>query len=157
MFYGGTKTTKLESVGYAYSFDGYNFIKYPANPVINRVKIPDCSALAEVHRLIEPPYVYIYHTLRYVSRGGEDLGVQVLIPTGALFKISYPILSLKGLEAGGVNELKNCIPIGLEHASTLALTTECIYSKDAKAGVRVHLRSSLDGLDYDTVDFYSFD
>jgi hypothetical protein len=28
MFYGGTKTPKLESVGYAYSLDGYKWIKY---------------------------------------------------------------------------------------------------------------------------------
>ncbi|KYH36506.1 MAG: hypothetical protein AYL29_013250 [Candidatus Bathyarchaeota archaeon B24] len=157
VFYGGTKTTKLESVGYAYSFDGYNFIKYPGNPVIDRAKIPDCSALAEVHHLIEPPYIYVFHTLRYISRGGEDLAVQVLVPTGIPFKISFPILSLGGMEAGEVSELKNCLPVSLEHASTLALTTKCTYSRDAKAGVRVHVRSSPDGLDYDTVDLHSFD
>ncbi len=31
IFYGGTKWKKIESIGYAYSFDGYNFTKYP-NP-----------------------------------------------------------------------------------------------------------------------------
>lgn len=62
-FYGGTKTLKLESIGYAYSFDGYNWTKYSGNPGIPLSRIPDASGFAEVKHLIEPPFIYPLSTI----------------------------------------------------------------------------------------------
>jgi len=53
--------------------------------------------------------------------------------------------------------LQQCLPIGLEAASTLAIATECTYDSDAKAGLRLHVRASDDGVHCDTDDLYTFD
>jgi len=154
-FYSACMTQKLESIGYAYSFDGYNFIKYGANPVVLLERTPDASAFAEVQTLIEPPFVYLYHTLRYISRGGEDLGIHVL-SIDPHFRLSMPVLSLDSLGPKMVSGLEACCPISLDSASSLALTTECKYHANA-SGLRVHVASSYDGMNYDDVDLYSFD
>jgi len=95
MLYGGSCFTGVreeicESIGYAYSLDGMNWIKFPGNPLIPYQHIPNCSAMAEVHALLEPPYIYCYHTLRYLEcpegeikewfdeKWIEHLGIQVL-------------------------------------------------------------------------------
>jgi len=159
IFYGGTKWEKLETIGYAYSFDGYNFTKYPHNPVALREKNPDASAFAEVHALYEPPLIYLYHTLRYISSGEafiEDIGVQILA-TEIPFRLAMPVLNIHHLDAGMSSSLNSCPPISLEHISNLALTSECTYDNWAKAGMRIHLRASYDGINYDTKDLYAFD
>jgi len=158
IFYGGTKWEKLESIGYAYSLDGYNFIKYPHNPVALREKNPDTSAFAEVHALYEPPFVYLYHTLRYISRGPneEDIGVQILA-TCTPFRLTMPVLSIDSLAAGRSSELTVCPPISLEHISDVAFTIECIYHANAKKGLKAYIRASYDGIDYDTEDLRAFD
>jgi len=169
LFYGGAKlhpTRRLtqESIGYAYSFDGYNFTKYSSNPVALKERNPNASALAEVHSFFEPPFIYLYHTLRYVSSPSsklgtediEDLGVQVLVPN-IPFRLPMPVLNRMSLRAGQVSTLKNCPPISLESSSSLALTAECTYDAGAKVGLRMHVRSSYDGLNFDTTDFYTFD
>jgi len=156
IFYGGTKWSKLESIGYAYSLDGYNFTKHSGNPVAPREKNPDASAFAEVHALWEPPFFYVYHTLRYISKGGEDLGVQILATT-PLFRLPMPTLFLDSLAAGTTSALTTCPPISLAHISELALTAECTYHADAKAGLRIHVRASYDGINYDAEDLSAFD
>lgn len=163
-FYGGCKQHRarrndLESIGYAFSRDGYHFTKHVDNPVASRIKNPDASAFAEVQCLLEPPFVYLYHTLRYLSCENttiEDLGVQVLA-TLRPFKFSMPTLRLDALPAGGMTELAACPPIGLENISSLALGVECTYDHQAQAGVRVHVRASSDGFLYDTEDWAVFD
>jgi len=156
IFYGGTKWQKLESIGYAYSFDGTHFIKHPANPIGMRERNPDASAFAEVHALFEPPFVYAFHTLRYISRGGEDLGVQIFA-TDTPFRLAMPVLDIHSLPAGRTSELAACPPIPLERISDFSLTVECTYPVHAKAGLRVHIRASYDGIQYDTADLYTFD
>ena len=165
IFYGGTKWEKLESIGYAYSTDGYNFIKYSGNPVALRERNPDASAFAEVHAFFEPPFVYLYHTLRYISRGGmykpnvrveEDIGVQILA-TAMPFRLAMPVLSINSLSAVAISPLEICPPISLEHISDLAITAECTYHPEAKKGLKVHVRASHDGVHYDTEDLYTFD
>ena len=156
MFYGGTKWRKLESIGYAYSLDGYDFIKHSGNPVGPRENNPDASAFAEVHALWEPPFYYVYHTLRYISRGGEDLGVQVFA-TETPFRLAMPVVSIDSLGAGTCSELAACPPISLTRVSDVALTVECSYHADAKAGLKAHVRASCDGINCDTEDLCVFD
>jgi hypothetical protein len=169
MLYGGTKNPKLESVGYAYSFDGFNWIKYAANPVIPLDRVPDASGFAEVHSFIEGPYMYVYHTLRYFTGKGtarglgnvpkwetEDLGVQVLTAYPH-YKITFPVLMMDSLGPQQSSRLQDCLPIGFEAASSLALATECTYDSTAGAGVRLHVRASDDGVNCDTEDLHTID
>jgi hypothetical protein len=154
IFYGGTKWRKLESIGYAYSLDGYDFIKHSGNPVAPRENNPDASAFAEAYAIWEPPFYYVYHTLRYISKGGEDLGVQILA-TETPFRLAMPVLSIDSLAAGTSSELNACPPISLARISDLALTAECTYHANAKEdGMLVHVRASYDGVNYDTADLY---
>ncbi|MFC1737716.1 hypothetical protein ACFL1G_01545 [Planctomycetota bacterium] len=156
MLYSGTKWRKLESIGYAYSFDGFNWFKYSRNPIALRERNPDASAFAEIHALWEPPFYYAYHTLRYISKGGEDLGVQILA-TRTPFRLAMPVLSMDSLATGTSSELASCPPISLENISDVSLTVKCSYDAKSKAGVRVNILSSWDGLKYDTEPLYSFD
>ena len=154
-FYSGVKWEKIESIGYAYSFDGYNFIKYSGNPVAARENDPDTSAFAETHAFYEPPFMYLFNTQRYYSRPGEYLGVQILVNQRP-FSLRMPVLNIESLEAGKTTALADSPPISLANASSLALTAECDYSGNAREPIRVHIRSSFDGLNYDTVDLYTF-
>ena len=162
MFYGGAKLhprriLSRESIGYAYSLDGVHFVKHAANPVAPREANPDAAAFAEVHAYFEPPFVYVFHTLRYNSRDGhEDLGVQVLA-TGKPFRLNMPVLRAETLAPGAVTDLADCPPISLARVSACAVTAECTYSPAARGGLRVHLRASGDGLRFDTEDLRTFD
>ncbi len=155
LFYGGaklnpTRILSRESIGYAYSFDGTNFTKHIANPVAPREANPDGAAFAEVHSYAEPPFIYLYHTLRYNSRDGdEDLGAQVLA-TSRPFALPMPVLSVASLAAAQATALDACPPISLGPVATCALTAECTFDPHARAGAKVHIRSSYDGLHWDT-------
>ncbi len=164
LFYAGAKQHRvrinnLESIGYAFSRDGYRFTRHVDNPVALRETNPDASALAEVKCLFEPPFVYLYHTLRYLSAADtslEHLGVQVLA-TSTPYKLSMPVLDLDELRGGAVSDLKRCPPISLDAAGSLALTVQCAYDIRATAGMRVHVRASADGFEFDTADWATFD
>jgi hypothetical protein len=170
MFYGGAKEfvprrLTQESIGYAYSFDGYHFIKYGGNPVALREAVPNAAAFGEVHAFFEPPFVYLFHTIRYIDParamipGGiqvEDLGVEVLV-TSRPFYLPVPILALESLSAGSSTKLSECPPISLNGASRVSLVAEGKYEPGAKAGFRVHIRSSVDGTVYDTSDVATFE
>ena len=156
-FYGGVKWGKLESIGYAYSFDGVNFIKYSGNPVAPRENIADIHAYAEVHALWEPPFHYVYHTFRYLHDGGnrEYLGVQILVNQRP-FSLRMPVLNIESIEAGKSTSLADSPPISLGSITRLALTAECSYNRDASRPILIRVRSSYDGLNYDTADLYTF-
>lgn len=97
-FYGSCKinSDRTESIGYAYSKDGINWTRFEGNPIASIETVPNASAFAEVHAVIEYPKIYLYHTLRYfkspdwypmdwcgtdsknVCLDIEDLGIQVL-------------------------------------------------------------------------------
>lgn len=162
MFYGGTERygPRLEHLGYAYSLDGFNFVKYGRNPVAVRNANPNAAAFAEVHAIIEPPFIYIYHTLRYAHKDNddypwiEDLGVQVLA-TQTPFSIDMPVLDLPTLAAQTTTALEDSPSICLSHINRFALTAECSYSSNAKKPIRIHIRGSYDGVKYDTVDLYT--
>ena len=70
------------SIGYAYSVDGFKFVKYEDNPVAPWEKNPGCFKLSEARTLIEPPLIYIYTTFRHgpdYESSVKDIGVQVLV------------------------------------------------------------------------------
>ena len=105
LFYGGAKIhpqriRTRESIGYAWSSDGYTFVKHPQNPVAPRESNPNAAAFAEVHCIFEPPFLYLYHTLRYLAPRTpadqkkfpmvENLGVQVLV-TRRPFELDMPV------------------------------------------------------------------
>lgn len=169
-FYGGAKLydprmLTRESIGYAYSFDGINFTKYGRNPVATREANPNASAFAEVHTLFEPPFIYLYYTHRYKKPPAgfedqfpvvEDLGVQVLAMQTP-FRLDMPALTLESLGPRATSSLEDVPPIALSTVNRVALTVESTYHKSSRAGIRVHVRASYDGLSYDTTDLHTFD
>ncbi|MBN1804580.1 MAG: hypothetical protein JW837_04970 [Sedimentisphaerales bacterium] len=170
LFYAGTKpyyprTNSRESIGYAYSFDGYNWRKYGLNPVATREENPNAAAFAEVHSIIEPPFVYIYHTLRYKElwRPGdeklhwvEDLGVQVLV-TSDEYSLEMPLQNFDTFEAGRKLSLTETPPINLSGVKRLALTAECTYNNAAEKPLRLEVVTSPDGMKFDTKPLYVFE
>jgi len=164
MFYGGTRQygPRVEDIGYAYSFDGFQWFKYGKNPVATHSASPNTAAFAEVHAIIELPYIYTYHTMRPEESEGrshpwiEALGVQVLV-TRKPFSVEMPALFLESLEGGKTTKLEDAPPIGLSYITRLSLTSECLYSEKAKKPIRIHVRGSYDGLNYDTTDLYTLD
>jgi len=157
MYYGATERIgpRTESIGYAYSFDGFKFYKYGNNPVAIHRTNPNAAAFAEVHAIIEPPFIYLYHTLRYERDGGErfpwheHLGVQVLI-TQTPFSLDMPILNIEKLGPRQTTTLKDCPAIYLGSATKAALTAECAYGEENAAPLQIYVYPSYNGIHYDT-------
>jgi len=61
------------------------------------------------------------------------------------------------LDPGKSSRVAECLPIGLEAGTSLAVSAEISYASDAKAGLRLHVRGSEDGVNCDTEDLYTFD
>ena len=162
-FYGGSPypAQTFESIGYAYSFDGYNWIRYSGNPVVPRERNPGASSHGEVQSLFEPPYVYLYYTLRYIphstfANSAEELGIHILT-IDPHFSLSMPILNIDSLMANQSSDLEACNTLSFEAANSLALTIECSYDAGANEGLQIHIRSSYDGIKYNNIDLYNFD
>ncbi len=173
MFYGGAKPShprfaSRESIGYAYSRDGLHWTKYDRNPVAQRQDNPNAAAFAEVRALWQSPFVYCYHTLRYEKPWRErdkqpfpdveDLGVQVLV-TQRPFALDMPVLERHelGPRQSSSLSLEETRCIALSNVTSASATVECKFDGAAKGGLRVHLRSSTDGKNYDSEDFQVFD
>ena len=174
-----TQASRIESIGYAFSFDGYNYTKHPYNPIGTFDRLPDVSALSEVQVLWEPPFYYAYHTMRYKSKGAmtgfdmgdvkdatdyeadignyvENIGVSVFA-TQIPFRLKMPVINSLELASHSTSSLEECPPLCLEQVRDLAISVKCDYERGAAAGLRVHIKASHDGLVYDTEDLYSFD
>ncbi|MFC1738905.1 hypothetical protein ACFL1G_07655 [Planctomycetota bacterium] len=139
-------------------------------------KYETSSDSAKLRSFVQPPFIYAYHTHRphvspIVGRNPvavEDIGVQVLV-TQRSFSFDMSILAMDVLKAGELTTIVegkrdktykedyDCPPISLGHISRFAMTAECTYSKNAKKGLRIHIRGSYDGIHYDTADLYAFD
>ncbi|MBA7688791.1 hypothetical protein ES703_97280 [subsurface metagenome] len=159
---------------HACSLEGIHWMKHVDNPVAPRENNPDASAFAEVHTLWEYPFYYVYHTLRYSSRAdletwAEDIIVQILV-TDTPFRLSMPTVSLDSLAPGQISDLdqplydsgrtaklSGCTPISLTTASSFSLTTECSYQEKAEGNLKVHVKSSSDGIHFDTEDLCGLD
>ncbi len=170
LFYGGSKLfspriATRECIGYAYSFDGFHFKKYGLNPVATRLANPNAASFSEVHTIIEPPFIYLYHTLRYIEPwqygdkkrtppGDEDLGVQVLV-TQRPFSLDMPIIHLESLAGGTAMTLNNTPPINLSSITRFALSAQCTYGNSIGRPVVLHVRASTNGMTYDTEDLFT--
>lgn len=174
IFYGGAKEYKprmktRESIGYATSTDGTHFTRHPASPVAAREDEPNVAAFSEVHTLVEPPFIYAYHTLRYldprlVTRANgrtsvlEDMGVQVFVMQRP-FHFDMPLLRVSGLKPGGLSELSDCPPLCIKHLTRASITVQtdlAVYSTTHR-DIRIHARGSADGLRYDEGNDQVFD
>ena len=150
-----------ESVGYAYSYDGFNFTEYGLNPIASRYANPNSASFSEPRVLIEFPYIYIYHTLRYIEENPpyatlEDIGVQV-IATQTPFTFDMPVLVKGKIAPGKSTILQECPPVCLGSIKGVSITAQCKYDKDAKKPIRIHIVSSTDGIVYDTAALFTFD
>lgn len=115
---------------------------------------PDAAAFAEVHALWEPPFVYLYHTLRYQSAIDvvEDLGVQMLA-LQRLFKLTLPLLVTASVEPGATVESAT---VSLATARTCVLTVAATYPPEARTAPVVRVRASRDGMAWDMEDWAVF-
>jgi hypothetical protein len=68
-----------------------------------------------------------------------------------------PVLERGSLPAHAATNLSECPPVSLNGASHVELVVEGAYGVQAKAGMRVHIRSSIDGMAYDTADLLTFE
>jgi len=71
--------------------------------------------------------------------------------------LTNTVLSLASLGAGASTALDDCLPIETEDWKSLAITCEASFATGATAGLRVHLRTSMDNVDYDEDDLDYFD
>jgi hypothetical protein len=144
-----------------------HFTRDAANPVAPREAQPNAAAFAEVHALVEPPFIYAFHTQRYIdpaavphARGRtsvlEDLGVQVLAMRRP-FTLHMPVMTMETLPAGAATEPGDCPPICLGSITRVTLGIECRFVSAARKGLTLHVRGSHDGLVYDAADILTYD
>jgi len=160
LFYGGATIDPVrirtrESIGYAFSADGYHFAKHPGNPVARREASPNAAAFAEVHAIHEPPFIYLYHTLRYLAPRTpadekkfptvENLGIQVLA-TSRPFEFDMPILQRDSLGPKTTTPVLDSPPVSLSGIQLATVTAQCVYHPKAAKGIRIHVLPSSDGL-----------
>jgi hypothetical protein len=171
MFYGGAKIhperiRTQESIGYAWSADGFSFVRHPQNPVARREDHPNASAFAEVHAIFQPPFVYLYHTLRYLAPRTpgdrkrfplvEDLGVEILA-TARPFELDMPIIRRATLGPGQSTPPTDSPPISLRGLSRSAVTAECVFDPQATRGLRIQVLRSEDGSQWRTAEVFGGD
>lgn len=171
MFYGGAKIhperiRTRESIGYAFSRDGLHFQKHPGNPVAPREANPNAAAFAEVHAIHEPPFVFLYHTHRYIEPRTEadeprfpmveNLGVQILA-TSRPFQLEMPLLHVDSLGPKSATSQIDTPPINLTGVRELSLRLACTYDAKATSPVRIHVLPSDDGLHWRSSDTQQFD
>jgi hypothetical protein len=171
MFYGGAKIhperiRTQESIGYAWSADGFSFVKHPQNPVARREDHPNAAAFAEVHGIFQPPFVYLYHTLRYLAPRTpgdqkrfpfvEDLGVEILA-TARPFELDMPIIRRAMLGPGQSTLPTDSPPISLRGLNRSAVTAECILDPKASRGLRIQVLRSADGSQWRTAEVFGDD
>jgi len=67
-----------------------------------------------------------------------------------------PVLNLERLGPNKITALADSPPVCLGNITNVTLTAECTYTKKARRSIRVHVRASYDGVNYDTSDLTSF-
>ena len=150
-----------ESIGYAWSADGFTFVKHPQNPVARREDHPNAAAFAEVHAIFQPPFVYLYHTLRYLAPRTprdekrfpmvEDLGVEILA-TARPFELDLPVIRRSTLGPGQSTPPTDSPPLCLRGLSRATVTVDCVPGPQATRGLRIQVLRSEDGSQWKTAE-----
>jgi len=160
----GTKGDFWGAIGYAFSVDGKKWYKHPLNPVVTPTGVSgewDEDRLSEVRAFIYNDLVLLYYT--GIRRPGvvypmdTRLGLSVGFPPGRKFRIPSVVLDESSIAALTTTALTDCELIDLKNVATLALTVECTFNGAATDGIRVHIRTSPDGSNWDTEDLDYFD
>jgi len=101
----------------------------------------------------------IQEALRAVFGGGTDISAANPLPvdTSPGVKTATTILDEASIAAGATTTLGDCTAIDLSGGpATLALTVECTYNGAATQGIKIHVRTSYDGTNFDTEDWDSW-
>jgi len=97
--------------------------------------------------------------LQAVFGGGSDISAANPLPvdTSPGAKTATTILDEASIAAGTTTALGDCTAIDLSGGpTTLALTVECTYNAGAAQGIKIHVRTSYDGTNWDTIDWDSW-
>ena len=68
-----------------------------------------------------------------------------------------PILIKECLEPGTRTKMDDCAPLCMDNISNASLTVQCSYDTGSSQSLIVHVKTSFDGLQYDTVDKQTID
>jgi len=105
------------------------------------------------------PTPFIRRVLRDMFGGGADInaGNPLPVDTSAGLKIATEILDEAEIIAGATTALGDCDAIDLSDGDrTLAITLEATYDGGATQGIKIHVRTSHDGTNWDTIDWDSW-
>lgn len=97
--------------------------------------------------------------LRAVFGGGADISAANPLPvdTSPGVKVATTVLDEASIALATTTVLGDCTAIDLSGGpDTLALTVEATYNGAATQGIKIHIRPSHDGTDYDTIDWDSW-
>jgi len=97
--------------------------------------------------------------LQAVFGGGADISAANPLPvdTSPGAKTATTILDEASIAAATTTALGDCTAIDLSGGpTTLALTVECTYNAGAAQGIKIHVRTSYDGTNWDTIDWDSW-
>jgi len=97
--------------------------------------------------------------LQAVFGGGADISAANPLPvdTSPGVKTATTILDEASIAAGATTALGDCTAIDLSGGpATLALTVECTYNGAANQGIKIHVRTSYDGTNFDSEDWDSW-
>ena len=91
--------------------------------------------------------------------GGSDISAANPLPvdTSPGLKTATTILDKASIAASATTTLADCDAIDLSGGpATLAITVEATYDGAATQGIKIHVRTSHDGTNFDTIDWDSF-
>lgn len=97
--------------------------------------------------------------LRVVFGGGADIDAANPLPvdTTAGAKAAAEILDEDTIVAGATTVLGDCAAIDLSDGDrTLTITLEATYNGAATQGIKIHVRTSYDGTNWDNIDWDSW-
>lgn len=149
----GGFATRRASIGHAFSFDGYSFTFSKGNPIARHEDLR-MRNLGQVFPLARPPLFLAYSSYLQIGAATSDIAVSVLSAKGTSFKESgISLIDLATLAASATSALTDCPSLYLGAVNQLAFTVECTYDGAATAGIRVHVRTSKDNVNWDTEDW----
>ncbi|MBN1123431.1 MAG: hypothetical protein JXA82_00390 [Sedimentisphaerales bacterium] len=158
LYYCASRRNSPDSVriGYGSSGDGLRFGTFSGKPLVGENDPKETGIVSDVHALYDGPLIYLYYTFQpepvdIFDGRTEAIGVQVLAAQHS-FGFNIPILQRAALPAGGATLLNDCVAVNMAHASRIALTVEYHNGTSNTIPPLMRLRSSYDGLHFDTVD-----